>query len=71
MLKWTQTEPTSFTIAKIDLLASISKISWDSMPNFKKTKKSVKDTNVTPPKKVEKEKCQNEQNLKSLNKNSW
>ena len=52
MLKWTQTEPSSFTIAKIDLLAPISKISWDFMANFKK--KSVKNTIVTSLKKWKK-----------------
>ena len=65
MLKRTQTEPSSFTIAKIDLLAPISKISWDFMPNFKTKQKKIIHTKVTPLKKMKKKniKNQNEHNL--------
>ena len=63
MLKRTQTEHSSFTIAKIDLLAPISKISWDFMP--KKKTKQKNNTKVTPLKKMKKKniKNQNEHNL--------
>ena len=63
MLKRTQTEHSSFTIAKIDLLAPISKISWDFMPK-KKTKKN--NTKVTPLKKMKKKNIKN-QNGHNLN----
>ena len=65
MLKRTQTEPSSFTIAKIDLLAPISKISWDFMPNFK-TKQKINKTKVTPLKKMKKKNIKN-QNGHNLN----